>query len=75
MAEVKVDEVAVTHQVVARQRLYLNEAGDKVVAEDSPDAASLLAAEGTEIPRDKALELGLVKPTAEEKKATKDDAE
>lgn len=75
MAEAKVDEVAVTHRVVARQRLYVNTAGDKIVAQDSDDVGSLLAAEGDEIPRDRALELGLVKPTAEEKKAAADRGE
>lgn len=35
---------------VAAERLYLNEARDKVVPENDPEARFLLAAEGDEIP-------------------------
>jgi hypothetical protein len=69
MAELKVTELEGASRVQAAQRLYVDASGEKVVAENSPDAASLLAAEGDEIDRDKAVKLGLVKPTAEEKKA------
>lgn len=75
MAELKIVELDSVSRVQAGQRLYVDASGDKVVAEGSPEAATLFAAEGDEIDRDDAIRLGLVKPTAAEKKAAaKDDA-
>ena len=43
------------------KRLYVNKEGALVVPEDSPEAASLLVAEGSEIPEEQARRLGLIK--------------
>lgn len=50
----------------ADKRLYVNADGTKVVDEDSPDAASLLIAEGGELSDEDAKKYGL-KNTAESK--------
>lgn len=74
MAQLKVDEVDAVNRVVARDRMYLDASGEKLVAEGSTEAATLFAVEGDEINRDDAVRYGLVKATAAEKKAaTKDD--
>ena len=49
---------------VLKERTYLDASGTNVVPEDSPDAASLLGAEGDEIPDERAKELGLTKADA-----------
>ena len=45
----------------ADKRLYVNRAGDKVVPENSPEAARVLVGESGEIPIADAERLGLVK--------------
>jgi hypothetical protein len=74
MAQLKVDEVEAVNRVVARDRMYLDSSGEKLVAEGDANAASLFAAEGDEISREDAVRYGLVKPTAEEKKALAADS-
>jgi len=69
MAELKVDEVEAMSRVIARDRMYLDGSGEKLVAEGSTAAAELFAVPGDEISREDAVRYGLVKPTAEEKKA------
>jgi phage tail protein X len=57
---------------IATEKVYVNADRTQVVAEDSPEAAHLLATPGSEIPHALAVELGLVKQrtAAQNKKRT-----
>lgn len=59
LARARIYEVTMANQFTASERLYLNADG-KVVGADDPNRVSLLAAEGTSMPIERAQELGLV---------------
>lgn len=63
-----VNEVTETATAVELgERLWLDADGN-VVKDDDPSATELLGPAGYRLPRDEAIRLGLVKPTADEKK-------
>lgn len=61
--------------VEAAEPLWLNEAGDKLVAEGHADAASLFASAGKRISREDAIRFGLVKPDKADKAALAEEGE
>ncbi|MDQ3671588.1 MAG: E3 binding domain-containing protein [Actinomycetota bacterium] len=77
MAQLKVNELqTVLRSVQAEQAIYLTHDRDRAVAADDPEAAFLLASEGSEVSREDALRYGLVKPDkAEKEAAVKEPAE
>lgn len=61
--------------VYAGEKLWVDESGENLVPDGDESAAVLFAVEGDEISREDAVRYGLVKPTADEKKALAADEE